>query len=1611
MKNDMPLRNEIDILRFEKELKDTYSRYTYTANLISDQEPELKSAFSSALQENFSLFNGPFIHCTPNYKSSLSLRQLADCDGEFKIASGMLDFPPDQFDASRPLYCHQLSALKRLGSGENLIVATGTGSGKTECFLLPILDHILKNPGPGLRAIIIYPMNALADDQLSRLRRLLANSPDITFGRYTGDTPESLKNSRPDETISNERYTRQEMRDSPPNILLTNFAMLEYLMLRPRDADLFKEHALRFIVLDEAHIYSGAQGIEIALLMRRVHEYLIRDNELLQFVLTSATLGDEENALEKVTQFAEDISGVSFGANSVLRGETVDEFSEKLTNSHTVDLLVDIGRDEKGFTIWSEALDDPSLLCNQLCEKGLDCGEVQNRSVSRILYDLLHDSSILKKIHNACRKKPSILNELCKLLDVDVSDESLRGLQWYITMGAYARRSEDAAPLLPTRYHFFARGLAGATVCVWPACPDHETHPNTKWSSFYLTDRNECKHCASKVMALSTCVHCGLPVCPIYIDDDKWMTSCPPHVDAQVRLLVWNTDFEEPADDNVEKERRAWACLKCNAYSELDEKPKCCEDAHLVRMTILDGDDDGNLRSCPRCLGQSGYYPSVLREFRTTEDAPAAVLAETVIRGLPHDENDPEVDSLPAHGRNLLVFSDSRQRAAFFAPYLGQTTLESAYLSPLVDAIRQAERNERRPVTFEEAASVYGRNLDQRNVAVIRDKDEDEVENFVIVPRSKLRRVHKSRAVRGALILLYKQFSSSSRNKTTIPGTAIAGLEFDFNYDEQQSIPERVPQLFSNGLESGWHCIRALLEIFVVRKAIAFPENIAIRDLMDQGPKAVTYHLTASGQQDGRQVVRWNPYLAPENLRKRAVSSSRQRKIVSRFTGLNLSKDAVALEKILTDVWNVFTDGILTETETWPGEFRIDPSLVLISTKVTWGVCNRCGRITNLTDLGFCLTDKCDGSVEKLSKEQCEKLFEYNHYRHRYQLPPLALEVKEHTAQLTAECGKDYQRRFMKGEINVLSSSTTFEMGVDVGDLKAVVLRNVPPTTSSYIQRTGRAGRRKDGISIALTYCRNVPHDQYFYQSPESIIMGKVPAPYLNIKNKPLTQRHCNSLLLGYFLRSQKDLPEKILNKLTVDLFFLQEHDGRTLADKFSAWLEGAELEEMLKALRAIIPYESELNPDEVVSIADDTLSKSVDSVRKQNVLLPLERFEDQRIQIEEQMLDASSGERIGLARASHSLFRLIKQFKDERLIDFLSSNSWLPGYAFPQDVIKLIVRQPEFGDRMRLERDREVGISEYSPGAEIVADGHLFTSEAVWFNSKEPELRWYTRCPQCRKIDTYLITQRPSRVCTRCGTGLTGKFLPRKYMKPDGFTTLVSDPVRLPGRSRKPGSRTSEVFLLEGADPEMFKSHNVRGVLYAEKIGGRLFLANSGYDFSSYSICQKCGRGFQNMPNGNMHETPWGSQCGGKITTLDLVHEFSTDILQLRFDGCDPAAPDITDKSFWLSLVSTFLNGASDALNIDSSDLGGTYHGWTDESYIGELVIYDRIPGGAGHINRIINNLEEVLAAGLKRVEECKCPDLEASCYACLRNYGNQFYWEQLRRKPVIDWLSGILS
>ncbi|MGH3282181.1 MAG: DEAD/DEAH box helicase, partial [Trebonia sp.] len=311
----------VDVITTAGHLSLTYRRYL--RSLLPVRDPELARALRDAIDGSPMLTKGPVLEATPPYQTGASLRDL--------IAGGIL---PGGFarlggpalPLGRPLYAHQEQAIRKAAAGRNLVVATGTGSGKTESFLLPILSELVRQRdagalGPGVRALLLYPMNALANDQVRRLRQVLAHAPDITFGRYTGETPERpaegaslFEALNPGETrLENELLSRAEMRKTPPHLLLTNYAMLEYLLLRPADMDLFEgEHGghWRFVVLDEAHVYDGAKAEEVGMLLRRLKHKTFHDERLRltvdrpaspQVIATSATVGDSPEA---VAEFA-----------------------------------------------------------------------------------------------------------------------------------------------------------------------------------------------------------------------------------------------------------------------------------------------------------------------------------------------------------------------------------------------------------------------------------------------------------------------------------------------------------------------------------------------------------------------------------------------------------------------------------------------------------------------------------------------------------------------------------------------------------------------------------------------------------------------------------------------------------------------------------------------------------------------------------------------------------------------------------------------------------------------------------------------------------------------------------------------------------------------------------------------------------------------------------------------------------------------------------------------------------------------------------------------------------------------------------------------------------
>ena len=327
--------NRFDPIVASDNIKQSYVDYITTSFDIADKE--YAKELRIQLEKEGFVAKGPYLDVSGSYKTGESLSQL--------IASGIAsrefaELEPvaekkRELKLERPLYLHQVEALKKAAAGNNLVVTTGTGSGKTECFLLPILHSLLKEKEVGtlsvngVRAIIIYPMNALANDQIKRMRRLLRNYPDITFGLYNGNTEHTRAKAReqyrknsinaefPD-PLTNEILSREEMQQTPPHILITNYSMLEYMLLRPKDDKVFSSARLHFVVLDEAHVYKGTTGMETSMLMRRLRARI--GNSSVQYILTSATLGGED-ANQDIVDFGKNLCGVEFYPENIIRSQ------------------------------------------------------------------------------------------------------------------------------------------------------------------------------------------------------------------------------------------------------------------------------------------------------------------------------------------------------------------------------------------------------------------------------------------------------------------------------------------------------------------------------------------------------------------------------------------------------------------------------------------------------------------------------------------------------------------------------------------------------------------------------------------------------------------------------------------------------------------------------------------------------------------------------------------------------------------------------------------------------------------------------------------------------------------------------------------------------------------------------------------------------------------------------------------------------------------------------------------------------------------------------------------------------------------------------------------
>lgn len=1627
---------ELDPLQTAAHIRDTYLRYLRTTFPL--QDPTLSGAYQVALSAaSEQLIKGPLLEAQPPYRTGCSL---ADLVGEGVLHPDMVRLNGEALPAHRPLYRHQERAIRHVVSERrNTVIATGTGSGKTESFLLPILDHLMREQAastlaqPGVRALLLYPMNALANDQLRRLRALLANVPEITFGRYTGETldrraaaEEELRQRFPsDRLLPNHLLSREEIRDAPPHILMTNYAMLEYLLMRPDDTTLFDGDTGRhwcFLVLDEVHVYRGATGIEIGMLMRRLKDRVTSGTRRLRCLATSATLGRGEQDFPAAAKFATDLFDEPFEylQGDADRRDVVQ--AERMPLASEAECWGEIS--PASYAAFQDGAASPLALLDAAA-----CAEVPEPVLAEarahlldadasnaVLHALLSGDARLDRLRRRLSEGPALLANLAR----EIFPEQARPEATLVQLASLAVRARpvlESAALLPARYHMFVRALEGAFVCL----RDHEGQP-----AIYLERRHDCPRCSTMgrsgaVFELAVCNRCGQAYAVGASDVDS-ATGIP-------RLMTSGTNLradggpgdnrpgetllyamlsaasiavdedEADGDDEVTTEEdetdRRVLCTSCRALLLPGETAfGCgCPDApDRLRPVVLEPSGIGRqgLRACGGCGARAGTGEVIFR-FLPGQDAPVSVLATALYEQLPDG-----ADGLPGRGRKLLSFADSRQDAAFFASYLEQTYQQILRRRLVLQALTSAP---------DVRGGEYRIDLDLANLLLPFAR---EAGMFATSDAPPARR-------RKMLTWLMQEFVTWDR-RIGLEGLGL--LHFRLVRPERWTPPP--PLLnppWSLTPDEAWSLIAMLLTTLRQQQAVTFPDGVSSEDEAF-APRTRAFWVRSEQSNTKAGIYAWMPGRHSSNRRMDILArllaqrspemdeTERKRIAAETLQGLwkhltapagpwqeHLPSQSIAREGVVWQLSHAFWEVVPTTPEA----------------AVSWWRCERCQNLTPYNVHGVCPLNRCSGRLAAVALDSPS--LNDHHYRRLYRaMRPVALSAEEHTAQWTPAEAANIQARFTNGDVNVLSCSTTFELGVDVGELQAVLMRNVPPTTANYVQRAGRAGRRTDSTAFVLTYAQRRSHDFTHFRDPVQLVAGRVSPPVLSMTNVPIVRRHMHAVLLAAFLRAEVDRDGSRYR--TVGAFFEGEPSGERRFAEFAAGHSVG----VAQALDRIVPPEvrPELEPtgwtwvEELYRGEDDGLMPRVAA----DVRTDLEEFGNLR--------DQAYNERRG--RDGDMYDGILRTQRGRELLGFLGSQGVLPKYGFPVDVVPLRTEHvPERASRrLDLTRDLRVAIGEYAPGSQVVAAKRIWVSGGL---HRLPGKEWpryiYAVCRSCGRFQRQVEPGITS--CGACGEHLSRGRSSGTLIKPlFGFVCEPREP-RPSGEARPARAYASRVYFsafeeAHGASPGSARAAGFPAgappleIRYSRY--GRLAVVNSGPNGRGYRICESCGFGepaptaertARSAPkerSEHMHPRR-GRSCSGRLVPTDLGHDFITDILELRWSGGSTAGMTVSQ---WRSVLYSLLEGASRTLDIERGDIDGTLYRYGRDAPPA-LVLFDDVPGGAGHCRRIAEALPASIAAALAHVEGCSC-GAETSCYECLRNFRNQIFHEELVRCDAATFL-----
>lgn len=1640
----------------------------YIKSQYFGKSPLLLSALSNQLKKEGVLYQKPFIESSPAYvtiQNGIEASSLDDWLKEYflKLADANLGVFTSPF-------AHQIAALEAAVNAEDLFVSTGTGSGKTECFMWPLLAKIAEEARNskesweqrGIRTIIMYPMNALVSDQVSRLRRMIGdlegeflkifrntcgdNVRRPQFGMYTGRTPypgiqpdikqdrklmktlERMSFSKNDSENEFFKYlmkegkvpakaqmqsfldrlyegrhipndddaeliTRFEMQQFCPDILITNYSMLEYMLLRPREKRIWdstrewlavnKENKLLFII-DEAHMYRGSAGGEVALLIRRLFHKLGIDRDRVQFILTTASMPNKSQ---------EDIDAVMKFANALTASDNVMPFCyltgerERLDGQQKFDIPAELLlRSDPGQFEDKDEIKFSALLSFWQHVEGFDTAITSLETLCNWMYDNIIYYRPFHELIKYCRGNAVSLGELASGIFPELTqEEALKAVSVLLAIAPLAK-SKNGSILFPARMHMLFRGISGVYACTNADCKRSHSESGLALGEIFLSDGNLiCPHCGSVVYELYNDRRCGALFLKGYILEtdaglhgNVYLWHYPgqlmDHRMKEIHLFIPTDDFEPPKNQRSNPIKPCYLDVKSGFINFRDDssagKPSIrklyyCNYSAPGRPQVI------TFTRCPHCMHQ--LSSSQLTSFSTRGNQSFFNLIKSQFQlepAVPGKVNDP--DRFPNEGRKVLLFSDSRQRAAKLARDMSDASDIEAVRQLFAIAIKMMEEH---PVEqpMNTIYSFFCLAAAQRHVQIFHGTD-------------------RSQFIENCSTALSYYERGKKRGKAYKP-------RLDITHAPSQML-EYFLRLFAGGYNTLYDSATCWIEPIddELSDAIAaLNENDLdvneedFIDLFNAWMLSICDAATALGHTIGNDVrLKVRPKYNGYGLEKDWQFSKVIREIMEWHDG-----DSAEM------VWKrVFKDAFLVSAQHDDGKLYVDLSKVKprFDSSHTWYKCEQCSEITPFTLKGKC--PSCGSShIHEMQVEEYATLEFWRKPIHDALMgvPIRVIDTEEHTAQLSHKDQLDdlwsrteqYELRFQdliqEGEvpIDILSSTTTMEVGIDIGSLVAVGLRNIPPMRENYQQRAGRAGRRGASLSTIVTFCENGPHDTLYFNDPIPMFRGDPRKPWIDIQSQKLLQRHLAMVILQEFL-SKRQLS---LDTVTAAGFLLE------LLDEFYGYLASYDVD----ADQNLLPVESDFN----YSKFEDELKKALDALNEKCHTHP-------------ELFGVEEGAREGETKI---------------LLDALYEEGIIPTYSFPKNVVSTYIPNREGKILYEVDRGLDVAIGEYAPGRAIVVDKQTYQIGGFYYPGSERRkgqsqtparayiedpnyVKQIISCPECGWFD--LLSDNDAH-CPFCGN--SDLRITREMMRPWGFAPRNAESIPDAQLAEEYTAVQQPVYSTLPDAEEMKLIPGCRNIRIASRSNQRIIMLNKGLNDKGFMVCQDCGAAMPGDDSSVLKDLkrPYvtkfaRSECHHhKCINVNLGYDFITDMLVFEFT-IDHDRIDVRRKENpWLSRAAQSLAEAlrlvtSKKLDVEFTELvtGYRLRSRSDAFYI-DIYLYDSLSSGAGYAVSVADMADELLTDMETLLDSCDC---DSACSKCLKHYRNQHVHGRLDRKAALQLL-----